>query len=49
MKSGLEGRNNYGTDSIHVTHPTVSMKSGLEGRNNNKKSEFLTLRAVMSQ
>ena len=32
-----------------VLFTSVSMKSGLEGRNNNKKREFLTLRAAVSQ
>ena len=34
MKSGLEGRNNYGRSGSYAQLLNVSMKSGLEGRNN---------------
>ena len=34
MKSGLEGRNNYGAKGDGQADDSVSMKSGLEGRNN---------------
>ena len=34
MKSGLEGRNNFGRQYFYNIPRYVSMKSGLEGRNN---------------
>ena len=34
MESGLDGRNNYPSNSAHRYFSRVSMESGLDGRNN---------------